>query len=306
MKVVPRKEAINLPNGLIIKGVGGLYTVINNNKQYFCKARGLFRKDSIKPLPGDYVQYKVLCEETKEGIITEIHERKNNLIRPMVANIDQAIIVISVKEPSPDLLLLDKLICACESKGIVPIICINKIDLVDEEDVNNILKQYIKTQYSIITTSVKSGIHLDKLKKLLNDKKTVFAGQSGVGKSSILNYILNEYIMEIGELSIKLGRGKHTTRHTQFIPIQKGFLIDTPGFSNFDSGLLEEKDIKYYYKEFNQYEDTCRFNGCIHINEPGCTVKEAVKSGTIDINRYKRYIDIYNLVKKAKKDKRGY
>jgi len=306
MKVVLRKEAINLPEGLIIKGVGGLYTVINKDKQYFCKPRGLFRKNNIKPLPGDYVKYEILCEDTKEGIITEIHKRKNNLDRPAVANIDQAILVISVKEPFPDLLLLDKLICACESKDIEPIICINKIDLASKKEIDSIVKQYTNTNYNIVTISVKNGFHLKELKKLLSNKKTVFAGQSGVGKSSILNYILDEYIMETGELSIKLGRGKHTTRHTQFIPIQEGFLIDTPGFSNFDTGLLNEQNIKYYYKEFNQYEGTCRFNGCVHINEPGCAVKDAINSGTIDINRYNRYIDIYNLVKQAKKDKRGY
>ena len=295
-----------MPDGIILKGVGGLYTIKSDIGEYKCKARGLFRKQNIKPVPGDHVSFEITDENINEGYIITIHKRKNHLIRPAVSNIEQGILVISLKNPSPDLLLLDKLICLCESIDVKPIICINKIDLGNDNEINEIKKQYTSTGYSVIGTSVKTGQGIEKIKQHLSNKTSVLAGQSGVGKSSILNNIFEEEKMPIGEISKKLKRGKHTTRHAEFIEINNGYLVDTPGFSNFDIGLIDSNNVKYYYKEFREYENACRFNGCIHINEPGCSVKEAIISGDIDSNRHTRYKEIYKLSEQAIKDKRGY
>jgi len=295
-----------LPKGIILKGIGGLYTIKSEQGVYRCKARGLFRKQNIKPVPGDSVTFEIIDEAIKEGYLITIHKRKNNLIRPAVSNIDQSILVISIKNPKPDLLLLDKLICLCESIEVIPIICINKTDLALGNEINIIKKQYIATGYTIVEASITNDNGIDQIAGRLANKTSVFAGQSGVGKSSILNRIFNEIKMETGEISKKLKRGKHTTRHAEFIEINNGYLVDTPGFSNFDIGLIDANNVKYYYREFNKYEDTCKFNGCIHINEPKCSVKEAVQKGEIDINRYNRYIEIHNLAKQSEKEKRGY
>ncbi len=295
-----------MPDGMITKGVGGLYTVITEKCEYFCKARGLFRKNDEKPIPGDFVIFEVTNEQLKEGYLLKIKKRKNFFIRPAVANIDQAILVVSVIDPKPDLLLIDKLICVCESKNITPIICVNKIDLGSKSDEDEITNQYKKTGYEIISCSVKTEKGISLIEDLLHEKISVFAGQSGVGKSSILNSIMKQEVMEIGDISAKIGRGKHTTRHAEFINIHGGYLVDTPGFSNFEPQLFSPNMLKELYVEFNEYENTCRFSGCIHINEPDCTVKNAVKSGKISIERHNRYKIIYELIKQAEKDQRGY
>ncbi|MBN2852593.1 MAG: ribosome small subunit-dependent GTPase A [Clostridia bacterium] len=294
-----------MPEGIILKGVGGLYSVKSEGMTYLCKPRGLFRMQDIKPVPGDRVIFEI-TDNDHEGYLNSISKRTNYLVRPAVSNIDQAILVIAAKEPSPDLLLLDKLICLCESKDIVPVICINKTDLAEAEDVRKIELQYAATGYVIIKTSIKNSIGMEELENTLKGKTNVLAGQSGVGKSTILNTILKEIKMETGIISKKLGTGKHTTRHAEFLEINGGYLVDTPGFSNFDAGLLDYDCIKEYFVEFEQFEGTCRFNGCIHVNEPDCSVKDAIKSGTIDSERHKRYIEILNLTKQAQKDKRGY
>ncbi len=295
-----------MPDGMITKGVGGLYTVISEKCEYFCKARGLFRKNDEKPIPGDWVTFEVTNEQLKEGYLLKIKKRKNYLIRPAVANIDQAILVVSVIDPKPDLLLIDKLICVCESKGITPIICVNKIDLGSKLEESEIVNQYIQTGYKIISCSVKNEKGMALIDEILHNKISVFAGQSGVGKSSILNSIMKKEVMEIGDISTKIGRGKHTTRHAEFINIHGGYLVDTPGFSNFEPQLFSPNQLKELYVEFHQFENTCRFSGCIHINEPDCTVKNAVKSGKISIERHKRYMIIYEIIKQAEKEKRGY
>lgn len=291
---------------MITKGVGGLYTVISEKCEYFCKARGLFRKNDEKPIPGDWVEFKVTNEQLKEGYLLKIKKRKNYLIRPAVANIDQAILVVSVLDPKPDLLLIDKLICVCESKDITPIICINKTDLGSKLEESEIANQYIQTGYKIISCSVKNEKGMALIDEILHDKISVFAGQSGVGKSSILNSIMKKEVMEIGDISIKIGRGKNTTRHAEFISIHGGYLVDTPGFSSFEPQLFSPNQLKELYVEFQQFENTCRFSGCIHINEPDCAVKNAVKSGKISMERHKRYTTIYEIIKQVKKEKRGY
>ncbi len=291
-----------MPEGIIIKGVGGIYTVKCKYDMFFCKPRGLFRKSGIKPLPGDYVKFDITDEKDKEGYLLEILPRKNTLIRPAVANVDIAFLVVSVKNPEPDLILVDKLLCIFKQKEIETILCVNKMDL----DKVDFLEQYEKAGCKIITMEAKNNKGVDKINEYIKDNVCIFAGQSGVGKSTILNAFLGDMVMETGAISEKINRGKHTTRHAQFIEYLGGFIVDTPGFSSLYADLLEPDDIKNLYTEFNEYDGNCRFSECIHINEPNCAVKEAVKKGVISEERYERYVKIYTQAKDAKIKRRGY
>ena len=289
--------------GIITKGIGGFYYVkAENNKTYECKARGVFRKSGLTPLPGDNVCIKVIDENEAEGFLKEILPRKSLLFRPAVANVDQLIAVIAAKSPEPDLLLLDKLLITACKNGMKVCICINKIDLDPEKEYNKIKTAYEKAGYSVIAVSSKTGFNMDKILEMLSAHITVLAGQSGVGKSTILNTIIGNICMETGEISEKIMRGKHTTRHAQLFELTGGgYIVDTPGFS-----LLELSDIKYdelhkYYPDFNCMDETCRFRGCSHISEPGCIIKNKVENGIIDQERYQRYIQLYNTLKQARK-----
>ncbi|HPJ22476.1 MAG TPA: ribosome small subunit-dependent GTPase A [Clostridia bacterium] len=295
-----------MPEGIILKGVGGLYTVKSSCGIYGCRARGLFRKDGITPLPGDYVTFDITDENDMEGYISGISDRRNDLVRPAVANVDLAFIVVSPLGPEPDFMLVDKLICIFESKGIEPVICINKSDLADYGTIEEIGRPYEKAGYSVIATNAKSGDGIDRLESMLPGRVALFSGQSGVGKSTLLNRIIGDYRMETGELSEKIGRGKHTTRHAEFIEADSGFIVDTPGFSSLDPGLLDYTRIPYLYREFRKYEDKCRFGGCLHMNEPGCAVKEAVEENLISRDRHSRYVKIYMQAKEAETRRRGY
>jgi len=295
-----------LPEGIILKGVGGLYSVKCSSGIYFCRARGLFRKLGQKPLPGDHVDFTITDENDMEGYLKSIHTRKNDLIRPAVANVDLAFIVISIIDPEPDLLLADKLLCIFESKGIEPVICINKADLAKKTEIRDLCQQYEKAGYEVIVTEAKSGRGIEQIEGDITGKVCVFAGQSGVGKSTILNRFMGSEVMETGIISEKIGRGKHTTRHAQFVEVSGGYIVDTPGFSNLDTGLLEPDEIKNLYREFTNLAMECRFNGCIHINEPDCAVKEAVNDGVISQSRHERYVKIYTQAKEAKTKRRGY
>lgn len=286
--------------GIIIKGIGGFYYVkAENDKTYECKARGVFRKDGLTPLPGDNVYIKVIDDNDDQGFLKEILPRKSVLVRPAVANVDQLIAVIAAKYPDPDLLLLDKLlITACKNKMQV-CICINKIDLDPEEGYTRIKTAYEKAGYPVVAISSKTGLNMEKILEKLSNHVSVLAGQSGVGKSTILNNIIGTVCMETGEISEKIMRGKHTTRHAQLFELPNGgYIVDTPGFS-----LLELSDIKYnelhkYYPDFNCVDESCRFRGCNHISEPGCIIKNKVDNGTIDQERYQRYVQLYNNLKR--------
>lgn len=294
-----------MPRGMIIKGVGGNYTVESEKKYFMCKPRGKFRKNKITPLPGDIVEFSITDEKEVEGYLLEILPRKNHFIRPAVANIDQLIIVISIINPLPDLLLLDKLICMCEAKHIDPIICVNKIDLVTDEEIEVITKQYEYCNYPIVKLSGIENTNISALEEVIKGKTSVFAGQSGVGKSTILNQMVEHAKMETGELSQKVQRGKHTTRHAEFIETFNGYIVDTPGFSNLSVDLFCHEDIKSLYTEFRKYDNQCKYNGCIHIKEDDCAIKEAIGKD-INSKRHGRYIQIYNLAKEAVKNLRGY
>ena len=295
-----------MPEGIILKGVGGLYSVKSNSGIYFCRARGLFRKAGQKPLPGDHVDFNITDEKDMEGYLSHIHKRKNSLIRPAVANVDLAFIIISIKNPEPDLLLADKLLCIFESKEIESVLCINKADLGNEDEISAVKSQFEPAGYEIIVMDAKSGQGIENIERDIRGKVCIFAGQSGVGKSTILNRFIGDEIMETGRISEKISRGKHTTRHAQFVESAGGYIVDTPGFSSLDSGLLEPEDIKDLYREFIELTDKCRFSGCMHINEPDCGVKTAVERGLISQPRHERYVKIYTQAKEAETKRRGY
>lgn len=294
-----------MPRGIIIKGIMGFYYVKTEDGVYECKPRGLFRKKSVTPLPGDRVAISIIDDKKKVGSIDEILPRTNRLTRPSVANINQIAVVFSIKSPLPDFMLVDKILVTAYQKGIDAVILINKIDLDEAEEYKKIENSYKKIGYKVIPISSLKGIGFDELEEILKDRITVFTGQSGVGKSTILNKIMNSYVMETGDISRKNECGKHTTRHAELMELKAGGLIvDTPGFSSFEISDVNFEELKNYYPEFMSYADQCKFNGCFHINEPKCAVKDALGMEKIDSGRYNRYVELYNVLKD--KHKRRY
>ncbi len=286
-----------LAQGLIIKGIGGFYYVQSENGVYACRARGVFRKKGITPFPGDSVDFSVTDSQDAEGFIESIHERKTCLVRPAVANVGRLIAVVSVTQPGPDLELLDKLLISAELQSIDPVICVNKIDLDTGNLFDDVYADYSPAGYRVIAASGLAGTGVMELNKLLADNISVFAGQSGVGKSTLLNRVLGRCVMETGELSVKKGRGKHTTRHAQLVEVEQGgYIVDTPGFSSFRLEGLKASDLCRYYPEFNRQPGGCRFRGCTHRSEPQCVVKEDVEKGLISNNRYERYMQLYSKI----------
>lgn len=281
-----------MEEGVIVKGIAGFYYVENHDGNVFeCKARGKFRKEKLSPIVGDKVYIDVF--DDRHGVINEIKPRKNQLIRPLVVNIDQAILVFAIKKPDINFILLDKLLIFIEKNGIDALICLNKSDLASEEDMMKIKQIYENIGYTLFTTNGKTGEGIEILKKSLKDKITVFAGPSGVGKSTIFNRLQNKVVMETGDISKKIERGRHTTRHAELIEITKGsYIVDTPGFSSLDLNFIEIEELQYYFKEFTQYLGQCKFSTCLHSKESGCMVKEMVDKGRITQERYNTYIGI--------------
>ena len=289
--------------GKIIKGIAGFYYVfVVESGIYECKAKGAFRKEKIKPLVGDNVEIEVLSEEDKTGNIIEIYKRNNELIRPAVANIDQALVVFAATRPDPHFNLLDRFLVMMERKDIPVVLCFNKKDIADEPKLSELQKIYEKCGYPVIFTSALEKENVDEVKNLLKGKTTAIAGPSGVGKSSLINEIQSSVVMETGSISKKIDRGKHTTRHSELIAIDSNsFIMDTPGFSSLYVNDFEKEDLKYYFREFEPFEGKCRFNGCDHIHEPGCAVKEALENGEIHNIRYNDYVEMYNELKEKKR-----
>ncbi len=288
-----------MPLGIILKGIGGFYYVKEDSSSniYECKPRGIFRKDSIIPLPGDRVGFSILDEQDKVGCIDEIQPRMSELNRPAIANIDKLLLVVAVKAPSPDFMLIDKLLVTAEKKNIDALICINKIDL-DDGTAKNIHEAYSKAGYNCVEISSVKNTGYRALKEELKDHTSVLAGQSGVGKSTILNHIMDSWVMETGNVSDKIERGKHTTRHAEILELKYGgYVADTPGFSSFELSDIKYNELQDHYPEFGKYLNACRFTSCSHISEPGCPVREALERGEIDEGRYQRYIQLYNLLK---------
>ena len=286
--------------GKIIKGIAGFYYVHDGrSKIYECKAKGVFRNRNIKPLVGDDVEFMVLDEKEGTGNIDAILPRKNKLIRPAVSNVDQAVVVFAVTEPLPNLNLLDRFLVMMERQEIPVIICFNKIDLEIEE----LRAIYGPAGYTLHFISTYEAAGLEKLHELIAGKTTVLAGPSGVGKSSITNFLQPEARMETGVVSEKIKRGKHTTRHSELFFVENGtYMMDTPGFSSMYIEDLEPNELKDYFPEFSEYEEECRFLGCIHVGEKVCGVKTAVADGKISRSRYDNYLLLYQELK----DKRRY
>ena len=289
--------------GKIIRGIAGFYYVhVVESGVYECKAKGIFRKDGIKPLVGDDVEIEILDEKDMEGNIMQILPRRNDLIRPAVANIDQALVVFAAAKPKPHFQLLDRFLVMMESKEIPAILCFNKSDIVDDAEIASLKEIYENCGYPLLFTSAKEETNIDELKELLRGKTTAIAGPSGVGKSSLINQLQSGVKMETGSISRKIERGKHTTRHSELIVLEDGsYIMDTPGFSSLYVGDIEKEELKYCFPEFSAYEGKCRFNGCSHTHEPGCAVREAVEEGKIHRMRYKDYTFMYRELQKKKR-----
>lgn len=289
--------------GKIVKGIAGFYYVhVVESGIYECKAKGAFRKEKIKPLVGDNVEIDILDEEKKLGNIAQILERKNELIRPAVANIDQALVVFAVTKPKPHFNLLDRFLVMMESKEIPVVLVFNKKDIAEEEEIRELKEIYSKCGYRIIFTSAKKEENVELVKSVLEGKTSAVAGPSGVGKSSLINLFQTEVEMETGTISEKIERGKHTTRHSELIPVnENSYIMDTPGFSSLYVNAFEKEELKYYFPEFEPYEGQCKFNGCDHIHEPGCAVKKALEEGKIHKIRYQNYTEMYNELKEKKR-----
>lgn len=289
--------------GKIMKGIAGFYYVgVVESGVYECKAKGIFRKDKIKPLVGDDVEIEVLNEEEKLGNIVKILPRRSELIRPAVANIDQALVILQPENQSRISLLLDRFLVIMEKQDVPVIICFNKQDLCDDEEVGRLKEIYEACGYPVVLASAKQGEGIEEIKSRLRGKTTTVAGPSGVGKSSLTNLLQNEVQMETGEISKKLGRGRHTTRHSQIIQIEEDtWLYDTPGFTSFYVEEIEKEELRFYFREFSKYEGTCRFQGCTHTHEPGCMVKNALEEGKISKERYENYLELYGELKEKRR-----
>ena len=290
--------------GKIIKGIAGFYYIYAENDEiYECKAKGIFRKDKQKPLVGDNVEIEVLDEQEKEGSVTAILPRKNSLIRPAVANVDQAFVIFAMENPKPNFMLLDRFLIMMEKENVPAVICFNKKDLAKQEELELLYETYKSCGYDVIFSSTFNGEGLDEIREILKGKTTVVAGPSGVGKSTLINLLAPEVQMETGEISEKIQRGKHTTRHSQLILLnEQTYIFDTPGFSSLAVDFFEKETLGTLFPEFVEYEQNCRFTGCSHIGEPVCGVKEALAEGKISQSRYNNYVQIYNELK----DKRKY
>ena len=289
--------------GKIIKGIAGFYYVhVAGSGIYECKAKGIFRKENRKPLVGDNVEIEVLDEKDREGSLVGILPRKNELIRPAVANVDQALVVFAAARPDPHLNLLDRFLVMMERKGIPAILCFNKTDIAGDPRIRELAQTYRDCGCRILFTSAKKQENIRQLLGLLQGKTTTVAGPSGVGKSSLINLLQGDVCMETGAISEKIGRGRHTTRHAELIAIdEESYIMDTPGFSSLYTNDFEKEELKQYFPEFHPFEGLCRYSGCDHVHEPGCAVKEAVEAGKIHRTRYENYLEMYEELKNKRR-----
>ena len=284
--------------GLIVENISNLYKVKIDDKIYETTARGKFKKDEVSPVVGDVVDITVTDEEKNIAVIEKINERKVYIKRPKLANIDQILFVVSSKDPKPDLLMLDKQLAFAEYKGVNATIILNKTDLDVKEEFKTIYEVYSNIGYKVILTMAKQKKGIEEVKQILKNHINAFSGNSGVGKSTLINAIFNKDITQEGEISKKNKRGKNTTTSVRLYEIDDNtYIADTPGFSTFDISEIESKELYKYFKEFVNYEEQCEFVGCTHIKEKKCGIKKAVESGKIDKNRYERFCKIYEELK---------
>ena len=281
--------------GKIVKGIAGFYYVhVVGFGIYECRARGIFRKEK-----------EILDDKDMEGNLVKILPRKNELIRPAVANVDQALVVFAAAKPDPHFNLLDRFLVMMEAKGIRTVLCFNKEDIAGESRITELKEIYENCGCRVIFTSALKKQNIEEVKDVLQGSTTVVAGPSGVGKSSLINLLQSGVKMETGEISRKIERGRHTTRHSELITLNEdSYIMDTPGFSSLYVNDFEKEELKYYFPEFTPYNDQCRFHGCDHVHEPGCAVKEAVDQGKIHEIRYRDYLEMYQ--EQQEKEKRRY
>ncbi|PRR92422.1 MULTISPECIES: ribosome small subunit-dependent GTPase A [unclassified Bacillus (in: firmicutes)] len=295
-----------MPEGKIIKALSGFYYVLDESKEsgkvVQCRARGIFRKNKITPLVGDYVVYQ--ADNDKEGYLLEVKERTNELVRPPISNVDQAVLVFSAAEPTFSTSLLDRFLVLVEANHIEPIICITKMDLLktdqERETIEAYADDYRQMDYDVHLTSTIEGDGIEKLTPHFHNKITVFAGQSGVGKSSLLNAMSPELALKTNDISSHLGRGKHTTRHVELIRTADGLIADTPGFSSLEFTGIEAEDLGLYFLDIRERSADCKFRGCLHVKEPGCAIKDAVEHNQIREYRYQHYLEFLTEIKDRK------
>lgn len=286
--------------GKIVKGIAGFYYVQpTEDGIYECKAKGIFRKDKVKPLVGDEVEFSVIDENGKTGNIDRILPRRNELIRPAVANVDQILVIFAAAKPKPNLNLLDRFLISMEMQSVQSVtICFNKQDLVTEEEKAHLRRIYGNSGCSVMFCSALREEGIAEIKDILRGKTTAVAGPSGVGKSSLVNLLAPKALMETGEISRKIDRGKHTTRHSEIIRVEDNtYICDTPGFSSLAVWDMEKEELKECFPEFLPYWQECRFQGCTHTHEPQCSVKDAVEDGKISRERYENYLEMYEELK---------
>ena len=292
-----------MKQGIIIENISNIFKIICENELYTCDARGKLKKDDIKPVVGDKVNFEITKIEEKTGVIEEILPRENYIKRPKIANINQMVLVISSKMPKPDLLMLDKQLTFAEYMNIKPVIVINKIDLA-KEIAEEIKEQYKFTNYEIIETNAKENVGIYELRNALKNKISVFSGNSGVGKSTLLNDLFEDNLTLEGKISSKNKRGKNTTTTVKLYELEENtFIADSPGFSTFDIYEIETTNLAEYFVEFKEYIENCEFVGCTHIKEENCGIKQALKENKISQNRYERYIKIYEELKDKEEHK---
>lgn len=286
-------------DGIIIKGIGGFYYVeAADGIIYECKARGVFRKEKITPLAGDRVEISV--DENNKNSIDKIYERRNMFKRPPIANVDKLVIVSSVCDPRPNLLIIDRLTAVAVYKNVEPIIVFTKNDL---QSADEYIEIYKNAGFKTFAVSNETGEGIGEVKEVIENGVCVFTGNSGVGKSSLINRMYPDFALETGEISKKLGRGRHTTRHVELLKINNGYIADTPGFSSLDfetNDLIKKDELAFCFPDFSDYIDSCKFSTCAHVNDKGCRLIEAVNSGDVMRSRHESYVTMYNEVKDIK------